>query len=247
MTDTTTPAQDVGRDHGREPMFRHTNIRDEVYALLRRRILSHEYPPGFRFDLRDLSSRFGISQTPMKEALQRLEMEGLVTIVPRRGTFVATFDTLGMAETYDVRLALERFVAPAIVRNISGVDLDALGRMLTRMSDLIHASDAGAKLPEYVGLDFDFHCRIVALARNKRMDEIYAQVGGPLQLARVMIDLGTEVYVRFTEVEHAAIFAALEARDADALASAFTEHVQRAKIRLSAWFAKRGPPSGALE
>lgn len=243
MTDTP----DLTRDPERAPMFRHTNIRDEVYALLRRRILSHEYPPGFRFDLRDLSSRFGISQTPMKEALQRLEMEGLVTIVPRRGTFVATFDTLGMAETYDVRLALERFVSPAVVRNITGADLDALGRLLTRMSDLIHSADANAKLPEYVGLDFDFHCRIVALARNKRMDEIYAQVGGPLQLARVMIDLGTEVYVRFTEVEHAAIFAGLEARDSDALASAFTEHVQRAKIRLSTWFAKRGPPSGASE
>jgi DNA-binding GntR family transcriptional regulator len=228
-------------------VIRQTNIRDEVYALLRRRILSHEYPPGFRFDLRDLSSRFGISQTPMKEALQRLEMEGLVTIVPRRGTFVATFDTLGMAETYDVRLALERFVAPAIVRNVSGADLDLLGRMLGRMSDLIHSSDAGAKLPEYVSLDFDFHCRLVALARNKRMDEIYAQVGGPLQLARVMIDLGTEVYVNFTEVEHAAIFAALEARNAAALSAAFTEHVERAKVRLSAWFAKRGPPNGATE
>ena len=243
MTDTP----DLTRDPERAPMFRHTNIRDEVYALLRRRILSHEYPPGFRFDLRDLSSRFGISQTPMKEALQRLEMEGLVTIVPRRGTFVATFDTLGMAETYDVRLALERFVSPAVVRNITGADLDALGRLLTRMSDLIHSADANAKLPEYVGLDFDFHCRIVALARNKRMDEIYAQVGGPLQLARVMIDLGTEVYVRFTEVEHAAIFAALEARDAAALSAAFTEHVERAKVRLSAWFAKRGPPNGATE
>ena len=62
-----------------------------------------------------------------------------------------------------------------------------------------------------------------------------------------MIDLGTEVYVRYTEVEHAAIFAALEGRDADALANALTEHVERAKIRLSAWFAKRGPPNGASE
>jgi DNA-binding GntR family transcriptional regulator len=241
MTDTP----DLTRE--RKPMFRHTNIRDEVYALLRRRILSHEYPPGFRFDLRDLSARFGISQTPMKEALQRLEMEGLVTIVPRRGTFVATFDTLGMAETYDVRLALERFVAPAIARNVAGEDLDQLGSLLGRMGDLIHSPDAKAKLPEYVGLDFDFHCRIVALARNKRMEEIYAQVGGPLQLARVMVDLGTEVYLRFTEVEHAAIFAALEARNAAALSAAFTEHVERAKIRLSAWFARRGPPSGASE
>ncbi|MBP8240965.1 MAG: GntR family transcriptional regulator [Thermoflexales bacterium] len=243
MTDTP----DLTHAAEREPMFRHTNIRDEVYALLRRRILTHEYPPGFRFDLRELSSRFGISQTPMKEALQRLEMEGLVTIVPRRGTFVATFDTRGMAETYDVRLALERFVAPAIARNVTGADLDQLGRMLGQMSDLIHSADANAKLPEYVGLDFEFHCRIVALARNKRMDEIYAQVGGPLQLARVMIDLGTEVYVRFTEVEHTAIFRALEARDADALANALTEHVERAKVRLSAWFARRGPPNGGPE
>ncbi len=234
-TDNARSLADALRD---APMLRHPNIRDEVYALLRRRILSHEYEPGYRFDLRELSARFGISQTPMKEALQRLEMEGMVTIIPRRGTFVATFDTLGMAQTYDVRIALERFVAPIVIRNITGPDLDRLGALLSRMREMIHSPEAAALLPQYIGLDFEFHCGIVALARNSRMDEIYAQVGGPLQLARVMTSLGPEVYVNYTEREHAAIFGALEARDAVGLANALSEHVERAKVRLSAWFAR---------
>ena len=234
-TDRTRSLADALRD---APMLRHPNIRDEVYALLRRRILSHEYEPGYRFDLRELSARFGISQTPMKEALQRLEMEGLVTIVPRRGTFVATFDTLGMAQTYDVRIALERFVAPIVARNITGPDLDRLGALLSRMRETIHSPEAAALLPQYIALDFEFHCAIVALARNSRMDEIYAQVGGPLQLARVMTSIGPEVYVKYTENEHAAIFQALEARDGVGLAIALSEHVERAKVRLSAWFAR---------
>lgn len=213
------------------------NIRDTVYALLRRRILTHKYPPGFRFDVRDMSTQLGVSQTPVKEALQRLATEGLINIVPRRGTFVATFDTRDMSETYEVRMALERFAAPNAVANVTGADLDALGALLTRMADQIRAPDAAANLLEYVGLDFDFHCWIVALARNRRLDEIYAQVAGPLQLARVMSRLSPDAFIQHTEPEHAAIFKALEARDGSALADALAQHVERARARLTEWFA----------
>lgn len=213
------------------------NIRDTVYALLRRRILSHKYPPGFRFDVRELSIQLGVSQTPVKEALQRLSTEGLITIVPRRGTFVATFETLDMAETYEVRTALERFAAPKVAANVTRADLDALGALLARMADLIRAPEAASNLMEYVGLDFDFHCWIVALARNRRLDEVYAQVAGPLQLARVMSRLSPEAFIRFTEPEHAAIFKALEARDGSSLADALAQHVEGARARLTEWFA----------
>ena len=50
----------------------HGNIRDDVYAVLRRGILRHDYPPGYRFDLNDLSTQLGISRTPVKEALERV-------------------------------------------------------------------------------------------------------------------------------------------------------------------------------
>ena len=142
-----------------------------------------------------------------------------------------------MAETYDVRLALERCAAPRAAANVTNADIKTLRSLLERMAALLRTPDPAANLLEYVGLDFDFHCRIVALARNRRLNEVYAQVAGPLQLARVLSRLSPDAFIQFTEPEHAAILAALEARDGAALASACTAHVERARDRLSAWFA----------
>ena len=94
------------------------NIREEVYKLIRQRILDHNYPPGFRFDLSELETQLGISRTPLKEALQRLEIEGLVEIRPRRGTFVSQIDTQELMDNYGVRHALELYIARTALADV---------------------------------------------------------------------------------------------------------------------------------
>lgn len=210
----------------------HANIRDDVYELLRRGILGHDYPPGYRFDLNDLSARLRVSRTPVKEALHRLETEGLVTIYPRRGTYVTTLDPQEIADGYGVRLALERYAAESIARNTTDADVARLWADRREMRALLDAPDFAAVVNDYISLDQSFHVDIVDLSRNRRLVDIYRTVGGPLHMARILSRFTVGDYLKFTEPEHDAIMAAIERRDAIALADAMTAHVERAKRRI---------------
>ena len=211
----------------------HGNIRDDVYAVLRRGILRHDYPPGHRFDLNDLSAQLGISRTPVKEALHRLESEGLVDIFPRRGTFVTILDATDIADGYGVRLALERYAAGGVVCEVTDADIARLNQIRDGMRDLLDAPDFSTVVEQYILLDQDFHVGIVSLARNRRLVEIYRTIGGPLHMARIFSRFSADDYRNYTEVEHDAIMHAIVARDEAALCDALTAHIARARGRVS--------------
>lgn len=225
--------------------IKHANISDDVYAVLRREILRHDYPPGHRFDLNDLSSRLRVSRTPVKEALHRLEGEGLVDNLPRRGTFVTTPDRRNIDEGYGIRLALELHAADAVVRSLTLAQLAGLRSVQARMRDLLDAPDFGAVVEQYIQLDQTFHTDIMALAGNRRMVGIYKIVGGPLQLARILSQFSADDFRRYTEVEHDAIVRALEARDVSALKAAMTAHILRAQRRVVASLGGQPPPENS--
>ncbi len=149
------------------------NLREEVYAWLRKRILSHEYPPGFRFYLQILETELGISRTPLKEALHRLEVEGLVEIQPRRGTFVISINPQSLAEDFDVRRAPELYAAEAAVREATDQDLQQLKALAEEMRRLPENNDYQSVVDRYIHLDHEFHILLVGLARNRRLIEIH--------------------------------------------------------------------------
>ncbi len=216
------------------PSVRRMNIRDDVYDLLRGGILNHSYPPGHRLDLDELSQQLQVSRTPVKEALHRLEGEGLIQILPRRGTFVSALDATNIAESYDVRLALERFVAQTVVRNISERDVQGLRDMRTRMQALLQEPNFTSAVERYIKLDQEFHNHIMTCSGNARLLTIYRTVGGPLQLARVLNKFDVADYRNCTEPEHGAILKSIESRDGAALQAALTQHIERAKARVLA-------------
>lgn len=207
------------------------NISDDVYAMLRRRILSHDYPPGFRFDLSAIETQLGISRTPLKEALHRLEVEGLVEIRPRRGTFVVSIDPKEVAETFDVRRALELYAAGIAVQEATDSEIQRLKGLATEMRHLLENNDYQSVVEKYIHLDHTFHNLLVELARNKRLIEIYKQIDVHVQIARVRQKF-TRSDSKHTESEHDAILAALERRDAPALAKALSDHIDLSKARV---------------
>ncbi|MEM7343400.1 MAG: GntR family transcriptional regulator [Chloroflexota bacterium] len=207
------------------------NIRDEVYKLLHTRILNHEYPPGYRFDLSRLETQLGISRTPLKEALHRLEAEGLIEIRPRRGTYVISLDAEEVAESFDVRRMLECAAAEVAVRNASDQQIQALRTHISQMSQLLVSDEYQVVISEYIELDRQFHRSLIDLAGNKRLTQIWKQLDTHVQIARVRQKFILSDSKKNTEAEHEMILQALEQRDAPALNQALAEHINLSKER----------------
>ena len=94
-------------------------ISDDVYDQIREAILERTFQPGERLSIPDLARRFDVSQMPVRQAVGRLHDEGLVDVRPRSGTFVAQAEERDIAETFDIRRALERLAAESAVVNAS--------------------------------------------------------------------------------------------------------------------------------
>jgi DNA-binding GntR family transcriptional regulator len=199
--------------------------------LLRKRIISHEYPPGFRFDLNFLESQLGISRTPLKDALQRLEIDGLVIIRPRRGTFVATIDVEEVAETFAIRRLLELYAAEVVGREASDKEIESLKALVVEMNSLLANNEYQSIVEEYIRIDHDFHKLLVELARNKLLVEIYKKIDAHVQISRVRQKFNRSDSMH-TESEHQAILEALEQRDVKALVNALGSHIDQSRIRM---------------
>ena len=217
-------------DSRRDDRIHSVNIRDEVYLVLRERILSHEYPPGFRFDLSKLETQLGISRTPLKEALHRLEVEGLIEIRPRRGTYVININPKDVAESFDVRRILECAAAKIVVREATDEEIAHLRAITNAMTDLLGSGDYQTVVNDYIELDRQFHKYLVGLTRNERLMGFCDQLDTHLQIARLRekFELSDS---QQTEAEHEAILAALDQRDEAAVVRAIEAHIKISKTR----------------
>ena len=211
------------------PKLTLNNIRDEVYGILRERILNQAYPPGFRFDLTELEQQLGVSRTPLKEALHRLEAEGLIEIRPRRGTYVTRIDPDDVAECFAVRQMLECAAAPLIVAQATPTDIETITEISNEMSLLLEQNDYQAIVTRYIELDRQFHRTLISFTHNRRLARIYEEVDTHLQIAHVRHRFSLSDSKQYTENEHKAILQAAEAFDASALADAFRNHAERAR------------------
>ncbi|UCC54442.1 MAG: GntR family transcriptional regulator [Anaerolineaceae bacterium] len=217
-------------DHSAEQKLNVVSVRDEVYKRLRTGILDHTYPPDHRLDLSALEEQFGISRTPLKEALHRLEAEGFVEIRPRRGTFVSSLDARDIAEAFDVRSILERAAADIVVEEATDEQIGQLRSIADEMDHKLESDEYQTIVEEYIELDRKFHNLLVTLGGNKRLVDICTQLGTHLQIARVHQKFAL-ADSRHTQFEHAAIMDALEQRDAGRLREAIDEHIRLSKVR----------------
>jgi DNA-binding GntR family transcriptional regulator len=208
-------------------------IRDSAYEILRDKIMRKEFGTGQRLDLEVIERQLGISRTPLREALHRLASERLVEIVPRSGTFVTVLSPEDIAESYEVRRAIELYAVERAAQQATDRQLAECRALLRDLASLGAADDVLATYPRYLSADYELHRRIVALANNQRLSRAYERENVHAQLARVhyrriMRDLDV------TQHEHENILAALERRDAAAARVAMDAHLVRAKVAILA-------------
>ena len=205
-------------------------LRDEVYNYLRTNILNLHYPPGYRFDLKELEAHLGISRTPLKDALHRLESEGLVKIRPRRGTFVTPLEIKNVSESFDVRIMLETAAAPIVLANATDHELAQLGVMNTQMRALLDSADYQSIVQQYIAIDQAMHVQYMSYTRNKQLLRIYNRLNTHVQIARVVSHFESANSAE-TQQEHEAIITAITNRDVTALQQAISAHLTQSKQR----------------
>lgn len=205
------------------------SLADAVADRLREGIHNGEYAPGQRLVERTLSDRLGVSHIPVREALTKLEDEGLVVRLPRRGARVAELSQKGIAEVSSMRVLLEGFVVRRCCeRWTSRLERD-LRRLVDRMVSAAERGDADAVLD----LDHRFHERLWRQADHSILIEIASHLRGRINsfLRATIQTLSPDELVAHA-MTHRDLIEIIRAGDADAAVAAMRAHIQAAAERI---------------
>jgi DNA-binding GntR family transcriptional regulator len=195
-----------------------TLLSDQVYRELKRRLTLWEYEPGRRLSEDAIASEFAVSRTPVRDALRRLEREGLIEHEPFAGHRVPAPDLARMDELYEVRLALEE---AAVRRLAEAGDHSGVRELLEAWEWPVDRPNPD---PDLVFADEHFHETLAELAGNRFLWEVLRGINDRIQIIRLN-DFVDPRRVEATYRQHRQILRAVLRRDADAAAARLRDHV----------------------
>ena len=203
-----------------------TSLKQTAYEYVKEKILSCEYRPGVFLNENQLCEEMGgISRTPVRDALSRLEQDGLVTIMPKRGVMVTEMRISDLNRIFEVRALLEPY---ALRKYGSRMDMDAMGRIYAQL----RAPEAWEKegdaeaMKNYYARDNEFHDIIISAMPNPHLRLLYETVGNLNRRFRVLTGNEVKDRVQKTNKEHLAIVEACIRQDWEAAAQAMQEHLE---------------------
>lgn len=194
----------------------------EVANRLRRRIYKHELKPGQAIDERALCQEFGISRTPLREALKVLNAEGMVELVPRRGCFVKTIDLDELHQLFPVMAMLEGYCAREAVQRCTPEDLARLEAMHAQLEAYVEQGE----IDDYYDHNFLFHKAVQDLSGNPWLQRTVGELRRILRLAR-HDQLTLPGRLQDSLEEHHRIMEAFRNRDAEQADACTREHVMQ--------------------
>lgn len=218
-------------DLGPFPTVVQGSISDQVYEILRERILSSYALPGERLKPAEIESQMGVSRTPLQQALNRLADEGLIEIVPRKGTYVVKPTQRDVEETFDVCSCLEAYAAQLAVHSITTAQCDMLCALVEQMAHLAQTEIGPQAQEAYAQLDERFHGGIVDASGNKHLNRLWAQVNAHVRIAHLYAR-EPDGQLALRTKEHAGIADAFVARDGTQARKLLERHIRRAKETL---------------
>ncbi len=190
---------------------------EEVAELLRQRIFNRELTPGSWIDELKLAEEYGISRTPLREALKVLATEGLVTMKVRRGAYVTEVSERDLADVYHLLALLESDAAGVVAAQATAAQLKELQGLHNELEKAVSHRERFFEINEA------FHMRLLEIANNRWRDQMVADLRKVMKLNRhnSLLKSGR---IEESLAEHRAIMQALAARDADATALRMREH-----------------------
>jgi DNA-binding GntR family transcriptional regulator len=204
---------------------------DVAYKALKKDIAEGILVPGQKVITRELHERYGISETPIKQALNRLITEGLVESIPRKGIKVRDIRWEEIEELWDIRLMIETYYARRIMENFDAAAREKFAANIADHTSIIeNAADLNDYFQNYY-LDQEFHQQYIKCSGNKRIARIYNNLGTHVYAYYIYGRQGKEETIAGVR-EHEAIFAALAARDEAELKRCVELHIVNAKNKI---------------
>lgn len=194
-------------------------LHEQLTTRLREMIIQNDLAPGERIDEKQLCERFGVSRTPLREALKVLAAEGLIELIPNRSPRVSPITHENVGELFDVMAWLERYAGELAAARVEDKDIQRLKKHLVQMERLHDRRDRF----DYFRMNGEFHRLLVALAANSVLLTAYTTLASQIQRARYVAIHSQSHWDRGIK-EHQEILAALEAKDGVRLGQLLMEH-----------------------
>lgn len=202
---------------------------DEVYEQLKRDVADFQLVPGDRFTENEISERLGVSRTPVRQALFRLQQEGFVEVLFRSGWRVLPFDFDQFEQLYDLRMVLETTAIHRLCEDAVRVDhglLDALAAIW-----LAPVAERSSDMAQVSQWDEEFHCQIVAAAGNREMARVHREVTERIRIIR-RLDFTQQLRIDATYDEHAKILKAVQRKRGDQAAMMMRAHIETSQAEV---------------
>jgi len=194
----------------RKPLERHLTLREKILETIRDDILRGRLQPGEKVAEPELAERFGISRTPIREALRQLESEGYLTVVPRRGAIVTALTETEIEELYAIKSILEGYAAQVAAARMSAKEIERLEALNQRLESLSLDGDTR----NFFKVHNEFHDAFVKAAGNEKLAELIGQLAQKFNRMR-MASLTVPGRMTISVQEHKKIINALRQRNGE--------------------------------
>ena len=200
---------------------------DQAYDGILNLVLRHELRPGERTSVNLLADRLQIGRTPVKEAITRLQTEGLLSVFGRSGTMVNVIDARQAEQLFALRQVLEDFAPEQAVEHVTDAQIKRLKKLTQEMRRQSLDGDHFRSTVGFVSANVEFHASIVAASGNPFLLRLYSQIQMQTQIVTYLIHRGYDPRAaERRQAEHENIMKALVARDGKALKASLRAHAQ---------------------
>jgi DNA-binding GntR family transcriptional regulator len=202
---------------------------EAVYRQVKRDMEEFQLVPGDRFTENALCERLGVSRTPVRQALFRLQQEGRVEVLFRSGWRVLPFDFDQFEQLYDLRLLLETAAVRRLCADDARIDRSALEALAAIW--LVPQGQRSGDAVQVAQWDEAFHCALVSAAGNAEMARVHREVTERIRIIR-RLDFTQQPRIALTYDEHAKILRAVRARRADQAVLLLSAHIQTSQAEV---------------
>lgn len=214
----------MDKNLGRLDLHDYKPLREIVFSHLRESIMVGKLKPGERLMEVQLAENLGVSRTPVREAIRKLELEGLVVMVPRKGAYVSEVSISDIKDVLEIRVSLEGLAASLASERIKESEIDSLQNKFNELKKAIESGD----IQDIIDKDTELHDIIFNATRNKRLISLVDSLREQVQRFRVTYMHSNNESANLIE-EHKKILDAIKNRNKNKAKEYAEEHIRKAK------------------